>query len=343
MTDVTETSRVRLRVFTPEDLLALIEGAPQCEARMGVRLAAGLRDFFVSGDVSPAWLERLRSAAAADPWLHGFAVVEGEGGPVVGTAAFKGPPDAEGVVEIAYAIVPEYQGRGYATKAAEALVAFAFSDPRVSVLRAHTLPTPNASTRVLTKCLFTRVGEVVDSEDGVIWRWQRSRDAAYQHAVALDGRSPSENLRLARERAGLEPEQVANATGLNKPWIYCLESHDDEVVGNISIRVLAVLAGTVGTTPLALIDGSLAATVVHRRSPEALAALIERRIELEGLTAEHWGERIGWDISPFLADPQHLWEYPLDMLQALCSDLGVDWRETLAEAPGSSLRTDRTP
>jgi RimJ/RimL family protein N-acetyltransferase len=37
------------------------------------------------------------------------------------------------VVEIGYAVVPEARGNGYATEAANALVAYAFEDPRVPV------------------------------------------------------------------------------------------------------------------------------------------------------------------------------------------------------------------
>jgi RimJ/RimL family protein N-acetyltransferase len=173
----TEPSRLRLRPFAPQDLLALIEGVAPCEARMGLRLAEGLRDFFVSGEVSAAWLESLRAANAADPWRYGFAVIEASSETVVGSAGFKGPPDDEGVVEIAYAIVPAREGRGYATEAAASLVAFAFDDPRVRLVRAHTLPAANASTRVLTKCAFTHTGEIVDPDDGPVWRWQRARAA----------------------------------------------------------------------------------------------------------------------------------------------------------------------
>ena len=170
-----ETSRVRLHPFSPGHLLALLESVPHCEAKMGVRLADGVRDFFVSCDVSAAWLELLQSAQTTDPWLHGFAVVERESGTVIGTGSFKGPPDDSGVVEIAYAIVRAKEGRGYATEVAAALVAFAFSDPRVQLVRAHTLPTPNASTRVLAKCLFTLAGQFEDPEDGPVWRWQRMK------------------------------------------------------------------------------------------------------------------------------------------------------------------------
>lgn len=171
------TAHFTLRPFSPGDLLALVDSVAACEARMGLRVADGLRDFFVSGDVSPAWLERLRVAETANAWVHGFAVVDTEGRSVVGTASFKGPPDADGVVEVAYGIAPPCQGRGYATGAAAALVAFASRDPRVRLVRAHTLPEPNASTRVLAKCGFVHVGTIVDPDDGPVWRWERAPEA----------------------------------------------------------------------------------------------------------------------------------------------------------------------
>jgi [ribosomal protein S5]-alanine N-acetyltransferase len=168
-----DTVRLRLIPYGPGHYLSLIEGVPEYEAFTGLRAAAGLRDFIVSGDVSPVWLERLRAATAADVWEHGFGVVHRDDGLVIGNCGFKGPPDGDGVVEIAYGIVPAYEGRGYATEAAAAQVAFASADPRVKIVRAHTLATNNASTRVLTKNGFTFVGEIVDPEDGPVWRWDR--------------------------------------------------------------------------------------------------------------------------------------------------------------------------
>lgn len=88
---------------------------------------------------------------------------------------FKGPPDADGMVEIAYGIVPAYQGQGYATEAAAALVAFAFESGRVRLVRAHTLAANHASNHVLTKCGFASIGEVMDPEDGLVWRWALSQ------------------------------------------------------------------------------------------------------------------------------------------------------------------------
>ncbi|MDQ3948901.1 MAG: GNAT family N-acetyltransferase [Gemmatimonadota bacterium] len=168
-----ETLRLTLLPCAPEHLLMLIDQPERFEEVLGVPAADGLRGFFLSDDVSPNWLAALRNSSGPDPWRHGFFVVHREGGSVIGSAGFKGPPDSTGVAEIAYGIVPGFEGRGYATEAAAALVAFAFASGQVRLVRAHTLPEANASTRVLLKCGFRHVGTVVDPDDGPVWRWER--------------------------------------------------------------------------------------------------------------------------------------------------------------------------
>jgi GNAT superfamily N-acetyltransferase len=92
---------------------------------------------------------------------------------VVGTCSYKGPPDAEGAVEIAYWTLPVYQGRGYASAMAALLTARAGTPPPARTVRAHTLPERNASVRILEKLGFAHLGQVVDPEDGPVWRWER--------------------------------------------------------------------------------------------------------------------------------------------------------------------------
>jgi ribosomal-protein-alanine N-acetyltransferase len=86
-------------------------------------------------------------AGALPPW-GGFLALDGASRAVVGTCAYKGPPDANGAVEIAYFTFPEQQGRGYATAIAD------------------------ASARVLEKLGFRHLGEITRPEDGPIWRWE---------------------------------------------------------------------------------------------------------------------------------------------------------------------------
>jgi len=84
------------------------------------------------------------------------------------------PPDAKGAVEIAYFTFPVYQGRGYATGMAAQLTAQAAAPPPARTVRAHTLPERNASVRILEKLGFVHLGQVVDPEDGPVWRWERA-------------------------------------------------------------------------------------------------------------------------------------------------------------------------
>jgi RimJ/RimL family protein N-acetyltransferase len=175
---VVDTIRLQLRPFAPEPVLALLDNPTQFADLSAHQPADGLLDFYNSGEISPDFIAKIRACRGPDPWVLGFAVTERQSGQVIGAAGFKGPPDAEGMVEIAYAIVHGCQGRGYATEAASALVTFAFDDHRVTLVRAHTLPEPNASTRVLTKCGFAFVGDVVDPDDGPVWRWERTRPSA---------------------------------------------------------------------------------------------------------------------------------------------------------------------
>lgn len=159
---VIPTSRLDLVLQTPDEVLARIEAlSPEDRAQ-----------------VSPDWLARVRMATPGDPWMFGFSIVERATGADVGDCGYKGPPDREGCVEIAYGVSPDRRGRGYATEAAAALVAFAFAQEGVRLVRAHTLPEKGASPRVLEKCGLRLIGEVIDPEDGLVWRWERARETA---------------------------------------------------------------------------------------------------------------------------------------------------------------------
>ena len=152
-------SRITLVANSREEILAQIE-----------RMAPEARR-----EVSPEWLAAVHAAAPDDPWLFGYAIRETESGRSIGTCGFKAPPNDDGMVEIAYGVNPEVEGRGFATEAAGLLVALAFETGQVRLVRAHTFNATNASTRVLQKNGFHLVGPVIDPEDGEVWRWEKGR------------------------------------------------------------------------------------------------------------------------------------------------------------------------
>jgi len=153
---VIPTARLRLNLQSTEALLARIDAMSPTDR----------------AEVSSEWLARMRKAEPS-AWTHGFEIVDAMTGAVVGSCAYKAPPDSEGSVEIAYGIHPDQQGRGYAKESAAALVEFAFG-AGARLVRAHTRPHNDASARVLVACGFERIGDIVDPEDGLVWRWELS-------------------------------------------------------------------------------------------------------------------------------------------------------------------------
>ena len=168
-----ETTNLILAAHLPRYLRALIRSERDYENISGLRAGKGVREQLLSA--STQFMSNLAKANQSDPWQFGFAVIHKIDNMLMGTGGFPAPPDGQGVVEIAYGIAPSYQGKGYATEVANVLMDFAARDPRVKTIRAHTLAEINASTRVLEKCGFKKVGETVDPDNNLaVWRWERA-------------------------------------------------------------------------------------------------------------------------------------------------------------------------
>ena len=170
------TKNLSLVPHFPAHLLALMEGEAVYEKSSGMRVANGVRDFLLAG--SADYFAQLRIDTNPDPWKIGFGIVHKIDNLLIGLCAFTGPPDPDGIVEIAYSIAPAYQRKGLATEAAAALVEFATQSGRVRTVIAHTLAEINPSTRVLEKCGFKKTAEVIDEENILIWRWEKSVSSA---------------------------------------------------------------------------------------------------------------------------------------------------------------------
>lgn len=155
---------VSLILLPAPALAAMLEGdLLQASAVTGVELPP----FFLTQD----WLWRFRlnqigTDPSSAPWLV-RAVVALPDQIVVGHAGFHGPPDDNGMVEIGYSIVPEFQRRGYGRAAARELIRHASEHPGVRVVRASISPDNAASLALIRSLGFTHVGEQWDEEDGL--------------------------------------------------------------------------------------------------------------------------------------------------------------------------------
>jgi len=147
--DVLDTERLRMPLWTAEDVAAI---------RAGARRPRWHPQFPREDDVDAASLWR-----DGDPWSS-RSIARAD--VVVGSIGFFGPPEpaADGTpeVEVGYGLVEDARGLGYATEALAAVVAAA--EAAGARVRASVLPDNDASIRVLAKCGFTELRG--SSEDG---------------------------------------------------------------------------------------------------------------------------------------------------------------------------------
>jgi ribosomal-protein-alanine N-acetyltransferase len=157
---------VRVEPVTQAWAEALTLGDDAFTQRFGIAVEPGWEGF----PEVMAFLAELRHASTPDQW--GLHLVFDEDAALVGNAGWKGEP-VDGAAELGYAVAPSRRGRGIATAVVRELLARARA-ARLRTVVAHTLAEPSPSTSVLARSGFANVGEVVDPNDGPIWRWELS-------------------------------------------------------------------------------------------------------------------------------------------------------------------------
>ncbi len=126
-------------------------------------------------DALPLFLELLEAAEEGTPWYTWYALQSPDGAGkeiLVGSIGFKGAPDATGTVEVGYSVLPQFQGRGYASEMAAALVDWALGQEGVQRVIAETEPGNTGSIGVLRNTGFMPAGTA--TEPGHI-RFERLR------------------------------------------------------------------------------------------------------------------------------------------------------------------------
>jgi RimJ/RimL family protein N-acetyltransferase len=157
---------IELVQLSPATLRALANGD-----LAGANLAAsvGLGTYFISPEARSTWRRRA-SQVAEDPasatWIT-RAILDLDRGVVVGRAGFHGPPDANGMVEVGYAVDPAFRRQGYARAALVALLKQATDDAGIRTVRASIRPDNLPSRRLIGQYGFVVVGEQWDDEDGL--------------------------------------------------------------------------------------------------------------------------------------------------------------------------------
>ena len=147
-------------------LEALAVGDDDFTRKFGLRVAPG---WLVFPEVLAITIEVLRAGDSGEWGMQLFF----DDDVLVGNGGWKGAP-VNGAAELGYAVAPEYRNRGIATAVVRTLVERADA-AGVRLVVAHTLAEKSASTSVLAACGFTKVGDLVDPDDGELWRWELPR------------------------------------------------------------------------------------------------------------------------------------------------------------------------
>ena len=165
-----QSSAPSLLISTPRlNLLAATATLARADASDGPRFGALLQTRIPPGwppaalaDVQEYFADQLEKGFALPGWWNWYAIAR-ENRILIGTGGLAGQPDSEGTVTLGYSIVPEYEGRGYASEMVEGLVRWMAGTGRVRRIHATTFERHFGSARVLEKNGFSCKG--VSSED----------------------------------------------------------------------------------------------------------------------------------------------------------------------------------
>lgn len=156
------TERLELLPLDPAAAAAL----PQDRARAAELIGARLAEDWPQPDLVDI-LPRQAEIGSEDVHYGIWLVIERQTTAVIGDSGFHGPPSSDGTLEIGFSIVPDRRRRGYATEAAQALIAWARRQPGVESVVAGSAMTNQASIRTLERLGFQRTGRTGDEI-----RWQ---------------------------------------------------------------------------------------------------------------------------------------------------------------------------
>ncbi len=162
---VIRTERLCLIPATTASLVAAMDGLPALARALEAHVPDTWPPEFLDEPALEFTRRRLDERPEQAAWWMYFVLLRNDPAPptLVGSAGFKGPPAADGTVEIGYGIVSDHRRRGYASEATRGLVAHAFAHRDVARVIAETLPDLQGSIGVLTRCGFRECGGASES------------------------------------------------------------------------------------------------------------------------------------------------------------------------------------
>jgi RimJ/RimL family protein N-acetyltransferase len=159
------TERLLLIPFTHALTTSILEGNLEVLRELGINIKASWPDNETIETLPRILrnLEWVEEPSGFESWL----IVKQDEMVVIGDAGFKGRPNANGVVDIGYAIIEEERRKGYGFEVAKRLTDWAFDQPGVKYMTGKCLIENVASARILEKL---GMEEIFRDSELIYWR-----------------------------------------------------------------------------------------------------------------------------------------------------------------------------
>jgi len=123
----------------------------------------------------------------------------------------------------------------------------------------------------------------------------------------------------------LSEKGVADALGMMAQSYWELEHEDEQAFLVATLDVLSKLGRLLKREPRLLLFGPEAQSWRQSITFKDIAARLKKHIEDAGGTPEDFSERVGWDVTHVLTDPEFLRSCNIEALYRLMKGLGLDW------------------
>jgi ribosomal-protein-alanine N-acetyltransferase len=151
-----ETVRLVVRPYTEEDRENFYQLNGDAEVMRFIRPAK-------TKEECDQFLLQVIAAAAATPLYGRWAAHSKASGEFIGSFAVI-PVENSCQMQMGYALLPKYWGKGYATELTRAGLEYVFSKTPLEVIYGYTEMPNTASQKVLLKCGFKSIGTIIERE-----------------------------------------------------------------------------------------------------------------------------------------------------------------------------------
>lgn len=287
-----ETQRLVLRSFKESDAKAAAFNSQQ------PKVAHWMSDMVLKNEAAAAsWIEWVNGKCRSTDSMQIFAIERKEDNALIGLIGFAPKKEIGNEVEILYAVADLYQGCGYATEAAKAVVWQAFEKTGLDMLSAIIKPENTESERVIKKLGFVYVDRRTLPYDGKLtnFDYYRLYHIDYIPNPAWDFRSDAEEMGefFNRRADGYEAHMTGNGSDYEayKHAVLPLPQTDE------SLKVLDLGCGT-----------GLELRYLFERMPNAWVTCIDLSENMLKILSEQYSDKA--KQLTVLCESYLTWDYP---------------------------------